>query len=532
MLRKVATPNFTQELPAIESMQELLDRVNREFLEKINSLEENFDDSPKDICVPPLHQAAFIGDYKAVKRFLEEGFDPNEREEMDGYLPLHIAAGEGYINIMQLLLEFESELGTEDHSTPLHDAAEKGKLDAVRFLVHMGLSYDRVNEYGHRPLELAAEEGHMDVLKFLISLGSDPFIKSSFQSSEKIMKDRSALELAICNGHVEVVRFLVELEDIKLVDEWLDLKSSAQHEELKKIWNRNIDRLALAASQGQLEVVKYFILERKFDMFGQTSQGSSIIEEAIGGGNLNVVRFLLNHEPKLLSDAISKNAGYELLCRAAHSSHKAVVKFLIESGVSITWKGSNPSRYLWKEFTEVETRKTKEYSSSYMVKEYLKVKERRLDTVHLLLAYDADVEISISELDHQNGTFLKFESGEAILSNSEEVGEIKGILKEYLENKERRRLKSQAKSGFASEIFSFMPLLCDEYLQIKPTASSKTKRFFEIAKDLPMDLQMVMAHRCIRSKKDTVSPQEVDRAFKWHLMMLQPEGDRATRNVS
>ena len=59
---------------------------------------------------------------------------------------------------------------TDDGSTPLFIAAEKGHLEVVRFLVESGANKDQgTTNYGATAVFIAARNGHLEVVRFLVS---------------------------------------------------------------------------------------------------------------------------------------------------------------------------------------------------------------------------------------------------------------------------------------------------------------------------------------------------------------------------
>ncbi|KAM9358353.1 cyclin-dependent kinase 4 inhibitor C [Symphorus nematophorus] len=58
--------------------------------------------------------------------------------------------------------------------TVTHDAARDGFVDSVRVLVDNGADVNLVDEKGNLPLHLAAMEGHLEVIRLLIRLTRDP----------------------------------------------------------------------------------------------------------------------------------------------------------------------------------------------------------------------------------------------------------------------------------------------------------------------------------------------------------------------
>ena len=78
----------------------------------------------------------------------------------------------------------------------------------------------------------------------------------------------------------------------------------------------------------------------------------------------------------------------------------------------------------------------------------------------------------------------------------------------------------------AAALFSFVVFLSDGYLALLPphacdVESSKTRRFFNIADKLPMDLQAVLCYRACQSGKSILPMNEIESSFikLAHLLM-------------
>ena len=63
--------------------------------------------------------------------------------------------------------------GSGEHSTALHQAAERGDVGAVEKLVSEGVDVNVRDEGGATPLHAAAFAGHRDVIRLLIKKGAD-----------------------------------------------------------------------------------------------------------------------------------------------------------------------------------------------------------------------------------------------------------------------------------------------------------------------------------------------------------------------
>ena len=69
--------------------------------------------------------------------------------------------------------------------------------------------------------------------------------------------------------------------------------------------------------------------------------------------------------------------------------------------------------------------------------------------------------------------------------------------------------------SLASELFAVVVFLCDDLLKIKQDEAHTTAgRFFAIATTLPMELQMLLCHRVMRSNKQNILSKDSELSFK------------------
>jgi hypothetical protein len=94
------------------------------------------------------------------------------------------------------------------------------------------------------------------------------------------------------------------------------------------------------------------------------------------------------------------------------------------------------------------------------------------------------------------------------------------------------RTLPEIRDPYIGEVFSLVVFLSDDFLSLKPDTSDdgdnvdqnrKTKRFFVIARMLPMELQMVLCNRIFKSPKDLVLKKHSEPGFK-KLAKLESSG--------
>lgn len=88
---------------------------------------------------------------------------------------LHLAIEFGRLSVAEMLVRLVKDIidaRDVEACTPLHCAARRGDVEAVRTLVRLGCAIDPTNKFGQTPLHFAAAEGNIDSIEALLRLGS------------------------------------------------------------------------------------------------------------------------------------------------------------------------------------------------------------------------------------------------------------------------------------------------------------------------------------------------------------------------
>ena len=135
---------------------------------------------------------------------LRKPLNPDGTHEGPAFLEsLRLAAGNGYLQIVHLLIEAGTDARQDDHGrTALHLAAKNGHFEVVNLLLEAGSDKDATDYDGLTALSWAAYGGHEEVVKLLLEAGADKEVKNVF--------GRTALHWASGNGHSAVVKLLLE----------------------------------------------------------------------------------------------------------------------------------------------------------------------------------------------------------------------------------------------------------------------------------------------------------------------------------
>ena len=154
----------------------------------------------------PYH-AAYRGDLRAIRDFLDDGLDVGRANEV-GYTVLMAAARGGNIEILRLLLSLDAKACQADHRgyTVLHWMVAQPVIDTaaqavgVNLLIDAGADVNASNEDGITPLMNAAWFGCTDAVRDLLRRGA--------KAGEMDAKGRTAQSLALERGHPHIAEML------------------------------------------------------------------------------------------------------------------------------------------------------------------------------------------------------------------------------------------------------------------------------------------------------------------------------------
>ncbi|XP_041856748.1 BRCA1-associated RING domain protein 1 isoform X2 [Melanotaenia boesemani] len=113
-----------------------------------------------------LHLAAIKGDVEAVRELLDQGVDPNLKDNA-GWTPLHEACNLGHLAVVEVLVSRGALLNTPgyENDSPLHDAVRNGHPAIVKRLLQLGASQNVLNLHGKRPADYAVSLEMLEIFQ-------------------------------------------------------------------------------------------------------------------------------------------------------------------------------------------------------------------------------------------------------------------------------------------------------------------------------------------------------------------------------
>lgn len=168
---------------------------------RANGAELLFEDEAERLCVAAARSDGFAD----LRWLLDFGCDPT-RKDYDARTPLHLAAAEGNVDSLKLLLDRQADVNAADRwgATPLQEAFRNDKTECIALLCEKGGElglFDAPDE-----LNSAAASGDVGRLQRLIN------VKCSANSTD--YDGRSPLHLAASNGVVAAANFLLDMPDV------------------------------------------------------------------------------------------------------------------------------------------------------------------------------------------------------------------------------------------------------------------------------------------------------------------------------
>ncbi|RDD46189.1 Ankyrin-1 [Trichoplax sp. H2] len=265
-----------------------------------------------------LHLAAGKGHAEIVQVLIENGALPTD-ETSDGLTPLHLAARFGHVNIIECLKDKMALTATSllTGLTAMHVAAQHGQPEFLQEIINYipvntpsaaptrskhAVSWRMPYEKGMTALHLAAQSGQDNCTRLLLNSSGIQY-KSSTDESGSI-----PFHLASNNGNISVIGLL--------------LSKSTSQLRIRDRYNRTC--LHYAASNGHYETVA-LLISQGADIDAMDENLWTPLHHAAKSGHLDVVKLLSDSGASTTETKESKIA----VCYAASHGHHKVVSLLL-----------------------------------------------------------------------------------------------------------------------------------------------------------------------------------------------------------
>jgi len=152
------------------SSEGMPDGIAKDVLAKL--LEQLQDKHSLKQTTRSMYAPVKTGDNFKILQMLAMGYLPDSRlAEADGGTPLHVAAAEGHVLTLHLLIQAGAELDVmnEEQNTALMLACINGKADCVKYLLKAGASVTPIGDDGMTCLHLATQSGHLECVHLILN---------------------------------------------------------------------------------------------------------------------------------------------------------------------------------------------------------------------------------------------------------------------------------------------------------------------------------------------------------------------------
>jgi uncharacterized protein len=282
-----------------------------------------------------LGKAAAAGDLKQLQKLIASGVDINSPNSKTGMTPLMQAAQAGKLDAMKLLLaqkpKPELDLQDTEQRTAMYYAVENKNSDALALLKQHKADPNIPARFGRYPIMEAAQRGDAKSVKILASGGR---AKENSDLSKEDVNQRTALMEAAKYGNAETVKVLLDEyadiggQDIQGRSALMDAAGKGNSASTKLLLDRinkfddpemrknlinakdDQDRTALmdAARSGNKDTVAELLKSKEIQVNLQDKEGKTALMHAIEKQDLDSVKAFIAAKAKLDLTADGKTA--------------------------------------------------------------------------------------------------------------------------------------------------------------------------------------------------------------------------------
>ncbi|CAE7850427.1 ZTP29, partial [Symbiodinium microadriaticum] len=267
---------------------------------------------------PELLEASLLGDMKQAGWVLETDGNAHGVPTCTGWLPLHVSAAQGHLDIARALLRRKAEVNPPSDSlsaiSPLSLACLSGQASLVQLLLCAAATIDGPEGHGGAPLLHAAYKNFASICEILLDSGANPHV--AFTKS----------------GHtqLEIPTAKTPLHD----DHWHRIlcEPSQGGTSLQQLRTEGVTALHLAAWHGSARTC-WALLEASARPDARDCLHRSALMLSAERGHLEVVRLLLERRAHLHPSL----HGHTAASLAARANQTAAIELLLEGKVDVDY---------------------------------------------------------------------------------------------------------------------------------------------------------------------------------------------------
>ncbi|RPH96655.1 hypothetical protein EHM69_00460 [candidate division KSB1 bacterium] len=283
-----------------------IDSSNAAAVDSLLKTNPGLRDSANENGEPPLYYAAKTGKTDIVRMLLAKGVDAKTTNN-EGTPATHIAAQRGNLATVRMLIEAGADpraLDLNNGGTALHWAADGGNCENIEYLFSLGLDIQNPDRATFTPLMRAASRGHKPAFDLLLAKGATLEVGTDLNNS--------VMAQAAGGGNIDIVNFLIA----KGFD--INARSSNSSAPIHvAVWRRQPEMvrylitkgayvagvrnrfgtpiLHSAAVQGDTVIAAILLANGSTVFDSSTGDGSTALHMAAQSGQLDMVRYLLDH---------------------------------------------------------------------------------------------------------------------------------------------------------------------------------------------------------------------------------------------